>query len=50
MSDFKRQLLHDQIAVVLRRDLGKLAIGHRLESDEVLAKRYAVSLSTGRTA
>jgi DNA-binding GntR family transcriptional regulator len=50
MSTFKRQLLHDQIAEALRRDLGQLKAGQRLQSDQILARRYSVSLSVMRKA
>jgi DNA-binding LacI/PurR family transcriptional regulator len=50
MTAFKRQLLHDQIAEALRRDLGQLKAGQRLQSDQILARRYSVSLSVMRKA
>jgi DNA-binding LacI/PurR family transcriptional regulator len=50
MSGFERQLLHDQIADALRRDLSLVPAGTRLQADEILAKRYSVSLAVMRKA
>lgn len=50
MNRFKRLYLHEQVAEALCKDLSQLPAGGRLQSDEILAKRYSVSISVMRRA